>query len=86
MFARVEKEGDLLRLHCQFGPETEVSKSRTIKSLLWAIPIMESLARQNNLDGLIYKSTHSSLIKFMHKKFGFTEIDSNDHVLFFEES
>lgn len=86
MYVRIDKENDLMRLHCQFAPETEVSKSRVVKSLLWALPRMEVFAKQQQLKGFVYKSTSPSLIQFMQIRFGFTPIGSdNDYWKPFEE-
>lgn len=86
MYVRLDKENDLLRLHTQFSPESEVSKLRVVKSLLWALPKMEVIAHENNLKGFIYKSVSPSLIDFMKKKFGFVSADSdNDYQMMFEQ-
>lgn len=85
MYARLDEDSGLLRLHCQFGPESEVSKIRTVKSLLWAIPKMEYFAKTRHLEGFIYKSVSPSLISFMETKFGFVAVLNDDHVKLFEE-
>ena len=85
MYVRLDQEGDLMRLSTQFGPESEVSKLRVVKSLIWALPKMEYLAKQDQLRGFIYESTSKSLIEFMQKKFGFTPVNNtDDYVLYFE--
>lgn len=87
MYVRIDKENDLMRLHCQFGPESEVNKIRVIKSLMWALPRMEVFGKQNELKGFVYKSTSPSLIQFMQIKFGFTPMGSdNDYWAPFEEA
>lgn len=78
MYVRIDKENDLMRIHCQFAPETDVSKHRVIKSLLWALPKMEDYAKQEQLKGFIYKSVSPLLIQFMQVRFGFTPVGSND--------
>lgn len=78
MYVRLDEENGLMRLHCQFGPELEVSRIRVVKSLLWAVPKMTEFGKQEKLTGFIYKSTSSSLISFMQIKFGFTPVGSND--------
>lgn len=84
MYARFDEDNQLLRLHCQFAPESEVSKLRVIKSIMWAIPRMEQFARQNNTRGLIYKSVNPNLIEFMKAKFGFVSSSDDDYVKLFE--
>ena len=85
MYVRTDIEGWKLRLHCQFAPESEVDKSRVIKSIIWALPRMEKFARDNQLSGLIYQSTSPSLISFMQMKFGFVPTENNDHIMVFRE-
>ncbi len=85
MYARMDEEERLMRLHCQFGPESEVSKIRTIKSLLWAIPRMEYFAKTRHLEGFIYRSVSPSLIKFMEAKFRFVATSNDDYVKLFKK-
>lgn len=84
LFMRTDAESRL-RLHTQFAPESEVSKKRTVASLLWGLPAMISLARQNGLPGLVFESTSPSLIEFMERQ-GFHSIGNNDHELLLERS
>jgi len=83
MYVRIDKENDLMRLHTQFAPDSEVSKRRVIKSLVWAVPLMEHLGKQENLKGFIFKSTSPLLIDFMRRKFGFQPVGNDDYVLKF---
>jgi hypothetical protein len=80
MYARVDVENDSLRLHCQFAPESEVSKPRVVKSLLFAIPKMKELAKHENLTGLVTQSTSEPLIKFL-SRLGFVPATQNDYIL-----
>lgn len=80
MFVRLDADGDLLRLHCQFAPLSEVSKHRVVKTLMWAIPKMELIAAANSLNGFVYKSTSSTLIDFMRIKFSFVPAGNDDYV------
>lgn len=79
MYVRTEPDGDALRIHTQFAPESEVSKSRTVKSIIWAIPRMEVFAEMNDLHALVYKSVSPALIQFMEKKFRFVSIGNDDY-------
>jgi hypothetical protein len=81
MYARLDSDGEFIRLHCQFAPESEVSKLRVIKSILWAIPRMEQFARSKKAKALIFNSVSPSLIEFMKTKFGFTSIGDNDYLM-----
>lgn len=85
MYVRLDRDNDLMRLHTQFAPESEVSKLRVVKSLLWALPKMETLARHEDLKGFVFKSTNPSLIDFMFRKFSFVSIGNDDFVLHFEQ-
>jgi hypothetical protein len=84
MYVRLDKDGELLRLHIQFAPESEVSKLRVIKSILWGLPKIELMARAYNLKGFIFKSNSLSLINFMKNKFGFISVNSDDYQMLFE--
>lgn len=79
MYVRLDLEVPYLRIHTQFAPLTEVSKTRVVKSLLWALPRMETVARNNGCTNYVFKSTSPDLIQFMFKKFGFVSIGSDDY-------
>jgi hypothetical protein len=85
MYVRLDKDGELLRLHTQFAPESEVSKLRVIKSILRSLPKIELIARAYGLKGFIFKSTSLSLINFMRNKFGFIPVNSEDYQMLFED-
>jgi hypothetical protein len=85
MYVRTDQDGTNLRIHTQFAPESEVSKIRVIKSIIFALPKMELLAKQNKLTGMIYMSTSQALIQFMQIKFGFIAVGNDDYSLPFEE-
>jgi hypothetical protein len=80
MYARVDVENDSLRLHCQFAPQSEVSRARVIKALLFAIPRMKELAKSENLSRLITQSTSEPLIGFL-SRLGFVQATHSDYVL-----
>jgi hypothetical protein len=84
MYARLDEEDGLMRLHCQFGPESEVSKKRVIQTFLWALPKLQIKAQENGMIGFIYKSTSPLLIQYMERQFGFQAIGNDDHKLLFE--
>jgi len=84
MYVRLDKDGDLLRIHTQFAPQSEVSKIRTAKSLLWAFPKMRDVAKKNNLTGFVFKSISEKLITFMQIAFSFVPIGNDDYQLLFE--
>ncbi len=82
MYVRTDKEGDLLRVHTQFAPETEVSKIRVIKSILFAMPKMIAFAKDSHLKGLIYRSTSPTLIQFMQRQFSFVPAGTEDDFIY----
>jgi len=84
MYVRIDREGDLMRLHCQFAPGSEVNKKRVIRSLTWALPKMQHLAETNGMVGFIYKSSSPLLIQYMERQFGFQAVGNDDHKLLFE--
>jgi hypothetical protein len=85
MYIRLDDEKPLLRIHIQFGPESEVSKSRVVKSIVKALPVVQQFATQNKFDGFIFKSISEPLINFLKIKFGFTPTGTdNDYWMPFE--
>jgi len=84
-YVRLDREGDILRLATQFGPESEVSKRRLVKGLLGeGIPFIIAFARENGYKGIVFESTSPSLIVFMDKQ-GFKSVGGVDYQLTFEE-
>ena len=79
MYVRTEADNNMLRLHTQFGPESQVSKIRVIKSLLWALPKMEVVGKQFELTGFVFRSQSELLINFMTLKFGFESLSGDDY-------
>jgi hypothetical protein len=84
MFVRLDKDNDLLRLHTQFGPESEVSKIRVVKAIIKTLPVLEKYGKGLGLKGFVVKSTSESLINFLQIKFGFTPVDNDDYWMSFE--
>lgn len=86
MYVRLDKDvEDLLRIHIQFGPESEVSKSRVVKAIIKTLPVIAQFAKTVGMKGLIYRSVSKSLINFLQIKFGFTPVGSDsDYKLPFE--
>jgi hypothetical protein len=86
IYMRLDKEEEWLRFHTQFAPENEVSKKRTIQTVIEGFPIIRAFARQRDLKGLVFESTSKSLIAFMSAQFDFKSIENtNDYVFKFEE-
>jgi hypothetical protein len=83
-YVRLDSDGHFCGLHTQFAPEQEVSKSRLVRSMLEAIPVIAEYAKQHGLEGIMFESTSITLIEFMKKIFGFQPAGGNDFVLRFE--
>ena len=84
MYVRLDKEEDLIRIHIQFGPEGEVSKSRVVKSIIKALPAVKEYAKGQGFKGFIYRSTSESLISFLQMKFAFVPVGGDDYQMNFE--
>ena len=80
MYIRLDAEGDLARIHIQFGPESEVSRMRTAKSLLRIFPCITTLMQNQHFKGIVFKSTNVKLIKFFDR-LGFKHLKDNDYLL-----
>lgn len=86
MYLRIDTENDRARLHVQFAPPNQVSKIRTAKVLLEALPVVNLEMKKKGFKGLLFESTCPSLIAFMNKlKFDHV-VDTNDYLLLFEEN
>jgi len=84
VYFRVDKEGELARLHVQFAPSGQVAKGRLVKALLNGYYKIESKLRNENFKGVIYESTNPSLIQFM-SRLGYLHEEGDDYLLLFEE-
>lgn len=85
-YFRLDKDGELIRLHIQFAPENQVPKRRIAKGIVDAIPVWKIYAQSLEGKGLVFESTNPSLIKF-GEKLGFKQHPEfpNDYVLDFKE-
>jgi hypothetical protein len=82
-----EKDSDgLIRLHTQFGPVEEVSKSRLVVGMLDCIPVVQQFCKDQNGTGIIFQSVSPSLISFMKKKFRFEDFGQDDFVWRIEQA
>jgi hypothetical protein len=80
MYIRLDAEGELARIHIQFGPESEVSKVRTAKSLLKIFPCITTLMANSGFKGIVFESKSVKLIKFFDR-LGFKHLKDNDYLL-----
>jgi hypothetical protein len=84
VYVRIDKEGNLCRLHTQFPPRDDVSKLRLVKAMLKCFLIVEHFCKQHG-EGIIFSSESDLLISFMIKKFRFEAAGNNDYKLLFQE-
>ena len=82
-YVRLDAEGEYVRIHTQFAPESEVSKRRLIAGM---IQCMDSLIAVyvDKKQGMIFNSVSPTLIAFMEKKYGFKSVGGDDYRLDFE--
>ena len=85
-YFRLDKDGELTRLHIQFAPPTQVPKKRIARGIIEAIPVWKIYAQSLGGKGLVFESTNPPLIKF-GEKLGFKQRPDfpNDYVLDFKE-
>lgn len=79
-YIRFDRDGDLLRMHTQFGPREEVSKQRLVDGMLLFIPLMQTYCKTQKATGIIFESTSPSLIGFMKLKFGFEDFSQDNFI------
>lgn len=79
MYVRLDKDEDLLRMNFQFAPPDVVSKRRVARDLLWVVPKMRVIAKQNQLRALIFRSRSPNLVLFGQVAFGFVPVGNNDY-------
>lgn len=82
-YVRLDRDGDLVRLHTQFGPAEHVGKLRLVRGMVKCIPAMIEVAKKNEARGLVFSSSSPTLVAFMKNKFGFELAQDGDYVLVF---
>ncbi len=83
-YVRLDSEGEYVRIHTQFAPESIVSKRRLITGMIVAIDKLIEIF-QSSKKGLIFNSVSPALVAFMDRKFGFKYVGDDDYRLDFEE-
>lgn len=88
MYVRFDTEGQgMLRLRTQFAPVEQVSKERTAKAILEAIPgFIKGVQEPYGIKGIIFETENPALAQFMSKNFGFKPVGNNDYALVFPET
>lgn len=85
VYARLDLEGEYIRIHTQFAPETVVSKRRLIVGMIQGIRTLIEVYKTQGYKGFIFNSVNPSLFGFMDKHLGFKSIGNDDYRLDFEE-
>jgi hypothetical protein len=67
VYLKVEEEVEQFRLHCQFGPRSEVSRRRLLLALNESIPVV-LMYLFNRGKNVVFNSSNPSLVKFMESK------------------
>jgi hypothetical protein len=83
-YVRLDAEGEYVRIHTQFAPESVVSKRRLVVGMIYAVKCLIQLYKSNGAKGLVFNSVNPSLVGFMGKHLGFKSIGDDDYVLDFE--
>jgi hypothetical protein len=83
-YVRLDAEGEYVRMHVQFPPESVVSKSRLAKGIIHCQLTLSEYFKGSDYWGFIFNSTSPSLIAFMGR-LGFVRVgDTDDYRLDFE--
>lgn len=82
-YARLDAEGEYVRINTQFAPESVVSKRRLVVGMIWAVRCLIKLYKGGAVKGFVFNSVNPSLIGFMDKHLGFKSIGSDDYRLDF---
>jgi len=82
LFARVD-EGDPAKLHTQFAPAEIVPKSRLVRAMLKAMPVLFGYLR-SVASAVVFESTSLALIQFFEKQ-NFKSVGNDLYELTFEE-
>jgi hypothetical protein len=87
LYFRFDREGDLLRMHTQFAPETVVSRRRVAVAINKVLPEYLALAAEVGISGIVFETVFSALAAFM-ARIGFVkaEGENNDYILKFAAS
>jgi hypothetical protein len=82
-YVRLDTEGEYVRIHTQFAPESVVSKRRLVVGMITAIEILTNIYKSSGSKGLIFNSVNPSLIGFMNC-LHFTAVGNDDYRKDFE--
>jgi hypothetical protein len=83
-YVRLDAEGEYVRIHTQFAPESVVSKRRLVVGMIECMKKLIEIYKADGKKGMIFNSISSSLIAFMDKYLGFKSVGNDDYRLDFE--
>jgi hypothetical protein len=78
IFVRFDREKDVLRLHSQFGPLSEVSERRVASAIIQGIQNFIPYAKLDGATGIITESISVKLVSFLQQHLGFKPVLSTD--------
>lgn len=81
-YVRLDEEGEYIRIHTQFAPESIVPKRRLIVGMLDCMEVLKDLYKDKK--GFVFNSVSPKLIAFMQKYQNFESIGNDDYQLTFE--
>jgi len=84
-YVRLDNEGEYVRIHTQFAPDTVVSKRRLVVGMLACMEkLIEIFKLPPSKKGMIFNSVSPTLVAFMCKRLGFKPVEDDDYQLDFE--
>lgn len=85
LYFRFDREGDLLRMHTQFAPESLVNRRRVATAISEVLPQYLQMVAAVGITGIVFETVFPELAAFM-ARIGFVnaEGDNNDYVLRFQ--
>jgi len=82
-YVRLDEEGEYVRIHTQFAPESVVSKRRLIVGMIECVRKLVEVYTGSK-KGMIFNSVSPNLIAFMGNHLNFITVGNDDYQLDFE--
>lgn len=83
VYVKVVKEDSRYRIHCQFAPQEEVSKSRLARGLVQSVPVVMKYLSEQGGSAAVFNTISDSLGIFLMSQ-GFVPEDNCEYVLRFQ--
>lgn len=83
-YVRLDAEGEYVRIHIQFAPESVVSKRRLVIGMIEGVKVLNDYYKKEGMKGFVFNSINPSLVAFMGKQLGFKSVGNDDYRLDFE--